>query len=579
MDYQIEIIDTWGRRRAWADTVPLLEVTRRTPEQPSEINGLLPTHVEELGPGCTVRVHLDGKLFLEAPVTRTKPQWGDTSKLILDKQVPFHEALQFEAKTDPATHNRRVSRAFTNRTLSGILRDTINATLGPLHYTIEHDAYPEGAEREYAKFVARKTPENELEIGGIATGQWVDATRIDATTAYAKDGDTIAGLVVDGAPWPDLRLLMIDCEETSRNSHAFKRHPETEFWTDAEYNRSGYKLKADAAKAFLQDLIDTHGISHIELNPHRDVTGDYDDRVDAYGRYIALAYGGGQCFNAAMVENHHADIYLYEDGKYHDPAMELKDYFSYTAPNTNSLQYTPAILQEYDVAAGALEIITAIAYAANGARFTISPDHTLHFNLPTAPDAVLYFDPLHMTIQLGRDTDTLGNILYFSGNPFLSALEKTYTRGLSIDEYGPHARRFDYYSITRAADADRLAAGILDDLAYPAPRGQLHFFHGNAGLNVGDIIELRGAPVRRLERQVDGEHGNRYPNKLVARITEITHRLAGRRVQTTCTLGPPLRNVHDPLPYITRSQPGPTTLFELRLDDPTAALDLGFHLD
>lgn len=588
MNYTIEVIDAWGRRRNTFDAAPLLEATRRAPDQPSEINGLLPREIGELGPGCTVRILLDGQLFLEAEVDRTKPQWGDKTKLILDELVPFHETIEFEARTNPDTLNRRVSRAYTNREISAMVKDVINAANGPLHYYVDHAAYPDGAQREHTKFLARKTIDNELEIGGIEVGQWVSTPRIDTTAAYAKDGDTISGIAVDGAPWPDLRMLMIDCEETSRNSHAFGRHPETEFWTDTEYDNSGYKRKGDAAKAFLQDLIDTHGIDYIELNPHRSVTGEYDDRVDVYGRYIALIYGGGQCFNAAMVENHHADIYLYSDGQFHDPAMELKDYFSYTAPRENSVVPTGAILQEYDAAAGALEILTALAYAANGYLYDIDPDGGLHFYPAAAPRKVVYYDPLHMALRLGRDATDLGNLLYLKGNPFLGALEKTYARGESIDEYDAHAKRFEYFSLTKLPDADRIATGILDDLAYPAPAGQLTLYpttSGTAGgpppasYNVGDLLEIRGAPIRRLEKQLPNEHGTRFTNKLITRITQITHRFAGTQTQTTLTLGPPLRNAHNPLSHILRSQPGATTLFEFRLDDPTVGLDLGFHLD
>jgi endonuclease YncB( thermonuclease family) len=579
MDYTIEVIDAWGRRRAWFHEAPLLEAIRRAPDQPSEINGLLPTETGEIGPGCTVRVFTGSALFLEAEVTRTRPQWGDKTKLILDTLVPFHEALEFEATTSPALLNRRVSRAYTNREIAAMVKDVIHAANGPLHYWVDHTAYPDGAQREYAKFLARKTAENELEIGGITAGQWAGGARIDASAAFAKDGDTIAGLVVDGVAWPDLRFLMIDCEETARNAHAHKRHPETEFWTDAEYDASGYKRKGDAAKAFLQDLIDTKGIDYVELNPHRDVTGDYDDRVDFYGRYIGLVYGGGECFNAAMVEQGHADVYLYQEGKFHEPAMDLKDYFSYTAPHTASISASGAILQEYDVAAGALEVLTALAYAANGFVFEVDAAHGVSFYPATAPRKVVYFDPLLMGVRMGRDATDMGNILYFAGNPFLGAVEKTYTRGDSIDEYGVHAKRFEYFSITKPADADRLCAGALEDLAYPAVAGQIVFYRGNADLRVGDLIELRGAPVRRLERELAGEFGGRFSGKLVARATEVAHRFAGARVETRVTLGPPLRSVSLPLSYIVRSQPGATTLFEFRLDDPTVGLDLGFHLD
>lgn len=579
MQYRIEIIDGWGRRRALYDTAPLLEAIRRAPDQPSEINGLLPRDTRELGPGCRVRVYADDTLFLEAEVSRTRPQWGAKNKLILDKLVPFDETVEFEAATDPRDLNRRVSSAFINREVASLLKEAIQLAPGPLHYWVDHTAYPDGAQREHAKFTARKTGGNELEVGGIAAGQWVGAPRLDVSAAYAKDGDTISGVVVDGIAWPDLRLLMIDCEETSRNEHALKRHPETEFWTDAEYLRSGYKRQGDAAKAALQALIDTHGIEYVELNPHRDVYGDFDDRVDFYGRYIALIYGGGLCFNAALVEQGHADIYLYQDGKYHDPAMALKDYYSYQAEHTDSIVASGTTLHEYDIAAGALEIAAALAYAAGGYVFDIDAGNGLHFYPADMPRKVLYYDRDAMNVQFGRNAADMGNLLYFSGNPFVSTLEKTYARGESIDEYAVQARRLEYFSLVNEDDADRLANGLLDDLAYPAVEGRIDFYTGTTAYNVGDVLELRGAPLRRLERELASEYGGRFAGKLVARVTEVTHRLAGMRTQTTLTLGPPLRSVGLPLSYIVRSQPGASTLFEFRLDDPIVGLDLGFHLN
>jgi len=579
MNYTLEIIDAWGRRRATLHEAPLLRVSRGATNEPATITGILPEEAGEIGPGCQLRVHIDGKLFCVAEVQATTPQWSDARKLILDTYVPFHEVLGIQASTSPARLNRRVSRAYTNRDITAIVRDVVNAALGPLHYWVDHTAYPEGANREHAKFLARKTTDNELEVGGISAGQWVGSDRIDASAAYAKDGDTISGLVVDGAAWPDLRLLMIDCEESGRNSHAFKRHPETAFWSNDEYNRSIYKQRADAATANLQHLLDTHGIDFVELNPHRDATGAYDDRVDAYGRYIALIYGGGQCFNAAQVEQGHADVYLYNDGRYHDPEMALKDYYSYQGVHRASLHAAPALLQEFDITAGALEILTALAYAAGGYTFHIDAEDGLHFCPAAAPNRVVYFDPHRMSVHFGRNTTDLGNIIYLKGNPYLGALNETYTRGESIGEYGPATRRFEFYSLTTTADAARLAAGMLDDLAYPAVTGYIEFLDGNAELAPGDLIELRGAPLRRIERELPGEYGGRFSGKLVARATRVEHRLAGRHLQTRVYLGPPLRSVDNPLSYIVRSQPGASTLFEFRLDAPAVGLDLGFHLD
>lgn len=579
MKYTIEIIDAWGRRRARFDQAPLLEAVRRTPDQPAEIHGLLPKELAELGPGCTVRVLLEGQLFLDATVVRTAPEWGDNAKLILDKQVSLHEVLAFEAKTSPALVNPRVARAYTNREISVIVQNLVNASPGPIHYTVAQGYYPDGAMREHAKFLARKTPENELPLYSIGTGDWAGGARIDSSTAYAKDGDTIAGLKVDGVVWPDLRLMMIDCEETARNSHAYKRHPETEFWTSTEYNNSAYKLRGDAAKAHLQSLIDAHGIDFIELNPHRGPSGDFDDRIDFYGRYIALVYGGGLCYNAAMLEAGHADLYLYEDGKYHVPEMALKDYFSYTAPNVDSVLPGSTVLEAFDARGGTLEMLAALAYAAGGFTFQVDASHALRFHRADRPKHVVYFDPLRMNLRLGRSANALVNVLYLSGNPFYGAAEKTSTRGDSIDEYDVHARALEYFALRNPADLDALGTGLLDDLAYPAIFGELEIQGGWAAVQPGDLLELRGAPVRRIERELPGEFGGAHNGKLIVRAAAVAHRLAGTRTRTRVTLGPPLRSVNDPLAYVIRSQPGASTLFGLRLDDLSAALDLGFHLD
>jgi len=579
MNYTIEIIDAWGRRRAWFEQTPLLEAVRRTPDQPDEIRGLLPKEIAEIGPGCTVRVLLDGQRFAEATVSSTAPEWGDNSKLILDKLVPLHEIVAFEAKTDPVVLNQRVARSYTNREISTIVQDLVQAAPGPLHYKVAHAAYPDGALREYTKFLARKTPENELPLFGLGEGDWVGGARIDTTDAYAKDGDTIAGVKVDGVAWPDLRLLMIDCEETSRNSHTFKLHPETEFWTDAEYAGSGYKLQAEAAKTHLQGLLDTHGISHIELNPHRGASGNYDDRVDAYGRYIALIYGGTRCFNADMVEAGHADIYLYENGKNHVPEMALKDYYSYTAPNSDSVVPSDTMLEAFDANGGAMESLATLAYAAQGFALRVDAAHAITFAPADTPQHVVYYDPQRMNLRLGRDVAGVANVLYLAGNPLYGGLEKTCTRGESIDEYGVHTRRLEYFSLRNTADLSALGTGILDDLAYPEVMGELECLGGWVDVQPGDCIELRGAPIRRIERELPDEYGGAFTGKLVARALEVAHRFAGTRVLTRVKLGPPMRSVLDPLAYMTRSQPVASALFEFRLDDPAAALDLGFHLD
>lgn len=579
MNYRIEVYDTYGRRVAAYDEAPLLRVVRATPDQPDEIRGILPGRVTDLGHGYRIRVLIEDALFAECTVTRVAPQWSDTRKLVLDRFVYFHEVIEFEAVREARDGNGKVSRAFINRPVDEIVRTAIHSAPGPVHYLVDHDAYPDGAQREYAKFLARQTDANELEVGGIAQGQWVDAARIDATGAYAKDGDTVAGLVVDGVPWPDLRMMLIDSEETSRNSHAIARHGEVAGWSDAEYDASGYKMKADRATAFLQDLLDDKGIDYLELNPHKDASGAYDDRVDVYGRYLGWVYGGGECFNAAMVEMGHADVYLYEDGEFHVPGMELKDYFSYTRPNTASIEATAEFLGDFDVSNGVYEVITAAAYAAGGFVWSLDAELAVTFRRPVRPDRVVFFDRVDHALTLGSDSDGITNGLVVKGNPDLALVDKLYTNGASIDEYGFRLRFLDYFSINSLEDADKIVAGLLEDVAYPSPISEIAFLRGDAGVRVGDLIEFRGPDLRRLDRVVDGEWGDRFSGRLVARVAAVTHEFRGRLVETVATLTSPLRSVGDPVAFIVRSQPAANSLFQFRLDDAGVGLDLGYHLD
>lgn len=579
MDYRIDIIDTWNRRIATFDEVPLFRATRSAPDQADTIDGVLPGPIADLGHGYRVRLFVNGELFAEAPIVRVSPQWSDTRKLVLDRFVYYHEVIEFEAVRPALKGNTKVARAFINRPIHEIVRMAINTATGAAHYTVPHTAYPDGAERESTKFDARRTAANELGVGGIATGQWVGAARINATGAYAKDGDTIAGLVVDGIAWPDLRLMLIDCEETSRNSHAVSLHGEVADWNDAQYNASGYKLKADAATAFLQSLITSRGIDYIELNPHRDASGAFDDRVDAFGRYLGFVYGDGQCFNAAMVEAGHAQVYLYDDGKYHVPGMELKDYFSYTGPNTDSIETTSAYLTDFDVSGGLFEILTALAYAADGYVWSVDANSAISFQRPVRADRVLFFDRIDHAVTLGSNSESVRNAIALEGHPLVPLVDELYVNGASADEYGFRIGFLDYFSISNLEDGERLVEGMLEDLAYPAPSGEIVYLAGAPGLRVGEIVELRGGDLRRLERELPGEWGGRFAGRIVGRVESVTHEFRGRVATTTARLTSPLRSVSNPLSFIVRSQPPAESLFQFRLDDAGVGTDLGYHLD
>lgn len=579
MDYAIEVYDAEGRRIARFTDVPLAEAVRAWPGKPDRVRGLLPAGVLDLSHGYRIRVVVNDAEFCEATVTEVAPQWSDTRKLILDKYVTFHEVIEFAAERDGDEGNTAVSRAYANRAIEAMVKDAIQSAPGRIHYTVAHTAYPGGAQREYGKFLARKTADNELEVGGIATGQWVGSDRMNLAGAYAKDGDTLAGIQVDGAPWPDLRLMLVDCEETAKNAHAVKRHPEVADWTTERYDASGYKLQADAAKAALQALIDTKGIDFIELNPHRNSAGEFDDRVDAYGRYVGLVYGGGECLNAALVEHGVADVYLYEDGRYLVPELELKDFFSYAGASEDSIEATGVALVSYDASGGVLEALTALAYAAGGFIWSLEPDLGVRFRRAQRPDRVWFYDPARLGVALGSSSMDVVNAVYFDGNPLTGVVSKTYLLGASIDAYGYRGRSLAHFGISLEEDADKLAGGLLDDVAYPEPHGGVEFFHGHSEVDVGDLVELRDGALRRLERELSGEWGGRFTGRLVGRVNEVVHRFTGAQVATRVTFTSPLRSVEDPLRFMVRSQPAETELFQFRLDTEDVGLDAGYHLD
>lgn len=579
MQYEVAVYDYWGRRVAVYDEVPLLDAVRSSPDGRDEVVGLLPKETPSLAPGYRVRVSVDGAFFCECVVDEVSPEWSDAQKLVLDRYVSFHEVLAFTAHTEYRNGNEYASWAYSNQEISGIVKDLVNRALGPIHYWVEHGAYPDGARREYAKFVARKTAANELAHGSIASGQWVGANRMDLSGAYAKDGDTISGVKVDGVAWPDLRLLMVDCEEMSRNSHAESRHPEVAFWTDAEYAASGYRRKAEAGKEFLQSLITSKGISHIELNPHLGPSGEYDDRVDVYGRYIVLVFGGGECFNAALVEQGLADVYLYKEGQYHDPAQELKDYYSYSGIHTDSVAYTGQTLYAFDTAQDLFDLLVALSYAAGGYVFSVDAALGVSFRSGARVDRTLFYDPLRIGVRLGREGTELVNYLFLSGNPNAGALEKRFGRGESLDVHGVMADGLEFFPVYVVADMMRLADGILDDLAYPALNGEVIFYRGDGRVAVGELLEFRGAPLRAFAPCLEEEWGGSFAGRLVGRVRAVRHRFSGKHVTTRAELTSPLRSVSSPIVFMARSQDVVENLSQFRLDAVLFALDMEYHLD
>ncbi|MEK7794790.1 MAG: hypothetical protein AAB353_09685, partial [Candidatus Hydrogenedentota bacterium] len=281
----------------------------------------------------------------------------------------------------------------------------------------------------------------------------------------------------------------------------------------------------------------------------------------------------------ALVEQGRADVYLYDDGKFLVPELELKDFFSYAGESSDSIQDAAQTLAEYDVENGALEVIAAMCYAADGFGFTVDLDNAVEFRRIERADAVIFFDPLLHAVTLGADSVGIVNAIYLSGNPNTTALSRSYFNGGSIDEFGFRARVIDYFSVSRAQDADLFGEGLLKDLAFPTPNGEIEFVRGNSDVNVGDVLELRGAPLRRLDRELPGEWDDRFTGRIVGRVSEIRHEFRGARVSTFVRLTSPFRSVEDPIGFMLRSQPSAETLFQFRLDEATVGLDLGYHLD
>jgi len=579
MVYRVEVFDRAGLRVGRFREVPLLEVVRTGPDLPDRMEGLLPVSLAAFGVGYRVDVYVGDRMAASATVTAVRPAWGDVRRLIVDRYVNFQELLSFEAEADGERWNGSVAVRFQHTRIDTMIRSAINRARGPVHYTVAHTAYPDGAEREYGKFSVRQENTAALPLGAIDSGQWVDGARIDASSAVAKDGDTISGLVVDGVTWPDLRLMMIDCEEMSRNSHAIGRHPEVAGWDDDRYGRSVYKQRAEAAKARLQAYIDTKGIDYIELNPHVDGRGEFDDRVDAYGRYLGLVYGGGECFNAGLVEEGLADVYLYADGRYHDPTLALKDFYSYSGVHSDSIAPCPSTVGAFETRGGVLEVVAALVTLAEGFVFSVDLDGAVCVRRATDIDSVVRVDPVETGVELGRTREGLVNLLRLVGNPQGAAVDGYHAEQDSIDALGTAFRYFPFFALSRVDDATKMGQGLLRDLAWPTRVGRALFYRGVASVAPGDLLEFRGESLVERDSVVADGWAADFGERFVARVTGVTHHLAGEAVETQLALGSPYRSVTSPLTFITRSQDSLAAFFEFRLDDEVIGLDIGYHLD
>jgi len=579
MHYYVDIVDVYGCRIARIDRVPLLQIECGDPRYGERITGLLPTDLRELGHGYRLRFYVDSTLQAEVPLEIVDPQWGDEQRWILRRLVEFHETVEVDGRRLYTEWNSNLHKAYVNTEVSEILRDAVSSVTGRLHYLVDHTQYPDGAQREYQKFQDRLGSLEELPVGGVSTGHYVAGARIDSSAAYAKDGDTIAGLVVDGVEWPDLRMMMIDTEEMSINSHTLKMHPEVGAWTQERYDRSGYKYKAESAKDALQSLIDTNGIAYIELNWHRGPDGAFDDRIDAYGRYIGLVYGGGECFNAAMIELGHSDVYLYADGAYLPAEMRLKEYFSYLRPCSDSVVATEVYLSAMDFENGIFGVLTLLAYAA-GAVWRVDGAGTVHFARPDRPVSVWHYSVLRGATSFGSDSRRLVNFISCSSNPISGWFTRNYARDDSVAQYGTRWRALALFSLSVPADADQIVPRLLDDVAYPTPTGFLKDYTGDLPvLDVGELVEIRGSTVRRLDPELDNEWGGRFAHRHVFAVSRKTFLIRNDKVEITYRLTSPLRSVDDPIGFLVKNQPAAGSLYEFRLDAGNVGLDLNYHLD
>ena len=572
MNIRVELLDTLHQRIAVFNEAVSLEATRRVPDLADTLKCTVP-HVEGFGPGCTIDVYLDDTRWQRYETTRTQLRWDADFQPEYATRAPLRDVMLVEAQASKQAVNTRLRRAYVDVTLEEALVDVINRAPGPIHYLIDHDTYPDGATHEYAKFLERISPDNELELGGINEGQWVGADRIDASEAYAKDGDTISGVKVDGIAWPDVRLMLIDAEETTLNNHARKRHPETALWSSQRYANSGYKLSADRAKAFLQALLDTKGISHIELNPHRDSNGNFDDRVDAYGRYIGRVFGDGECFSAALVEQGLADVYLYEDGLYHVPEHRLKEFYSYTGAHTKSYPTLGETVHALDLDCGALEALTLLAYLCGGQAFSITPELEVAFRDATLFDHQYRYRADKMAVTSGFTNKGLVNTLAVTGNTIVAPGTVSVSCDESIDAYGSSGSRIDGKWLGSDDDKTQLAENLIHDLAYPSPAVTLTFFEGAPELLPGALVSVTGAPLARYARHLPDEWGDAFDENLVGRVVEVRHVLTGKEARTEASLAAPLRSVKAPLTLLRRIRSEGEPLFSLRLDEPMAGLE------
>ena len=98
-------------------------------------------------------------------------------------------------------------------------------------------------------------------------------------------------------------------------------------------------------------------------------------------------------------------------------------------------------------------------------------------------------------------------------------------------------------------------------------------------MRVGDLIELRNGPIRRLTPAIQGEWGDRFIGQHVGRVRTVTHNIEGSHVSTSVTLGSPLRSQSIPIDAMGKVFAKEEALYALHLDNTQTGIDETAHLD
>jgi hypothetical protein len=155
VQYRVEVYDPMGLR-VDTDDVPLLEVRRALPDQSDVIAGMLPTSIARLGPVCRPVCSSAGIVL---------PSDCKDSSSAMGRFANTHSGsreragvVAFEAEQRHMDRNAHVECLCRNCAIPHAVRDLINRA-SPYHYAVSHEAYPDGAMREFAVSGAQESAE------------------------------------------------------------------------------------------------------------------------------------------------------------------------------------------------------------------------------------------------------------------------------------------------------------------------------------------------------------------------------------------------------------------------------------